>query len=73
MAFDLDQDGNDDIFVVNEGQNNELLHNNDGVLTRVTWITAVNSTLTGSGAVVFDLEGDGDDDMPRRRCARKWR
>ncbi|XRB24266.1 ABC transmembrane type-1 domain-containing protein [Pseudoscourfieldia marina] len=64
VVFDLEGDGDDDILVLNEGAKNELLRNDGGgVLTAVTTGDAVNRTDNSKGAVVFDLEGDGDDDI----------
>jgi len=64
-VFDLEGDGDDDILVINAwGDNNELLRNDGGgVLTAVTTGDAVTRGDHSLGAVVFDLEGDGDDDI----------
>ena len=64
VAFDADGDGDQDLFVANYGQKNELLLNDGlGNFTAVTTGDAVKRADNSTGAVALDADGDGDQDL----------
>ena len=62
---DIDNDGDLDLFVSNDGDNPAFLYfnNGDGTFTRDTTSVAVDSTNFGRGLAFADIDEDGDLDL----------
>eukprot|EP01045_Picozoa_sp_COSAG04_P043668 COSAG04_NODE_14419_length_569_cov_0.517021_2_plen_129_part_01 len=64
IAFDADNDGDQDVMVFNDEQPNELLLNDGaGGFTRVTSGAAVERADWSYGGIAFDANDDGDQDV----------
>ncbi|MFA6468049.1 MAG: FG-GAP-like repeat-containing protein [Bacteroidota bacterium] len=63
--FDYDNDGDLDIFVANEGGENNSLYRNDGggIFTSITTGAVVNDGGNSFGSSVGDIDNDGDLDI----------
>jgi len=59
---DYDDDGDQDLYIVNRGSSNKLLRNDGGSFTDVT-AGPVGNTTSGIGATWGDYDGDGDLDL----------
>ncbi|MEZ4983701.1 MAG: VCBS repeat-containing protein [Saprospiraceae bacterium] len=64
LLADVDSDGWLDVYVANLGQENSLYRNNgDGTFTDVTAEVGLSDPLLSMGAVFFDYDNDGDQDL----------
>jgi HEAT repeat protein len=64
VFLDYDDDGFQDIYVVNDRSRNVLFHNmGDGTFTEVGGAMGVDSPLSGMGVTLGDYDNDGDFDI----------
>lgn len=64
VAFDYDNDGDQDLYIANDGSRNILFRNNgDGTFTDVGGALGVDSPLSGMGVSAGDYDNDGDMDI----------
>ena len=63
--IDYDEDGDSDIFITNESNQNNALYQNDGAgnFTKITNLTFLNSTKSSAGSSWADIDNDGDFDL----------
>ncbi len=63
-AADYDEDGDDDLYIANFGQNNFYVNNGDGTFTESTTSAGLHrDDAFGTGVVWLDIDSDGDLDL----------
>ncbi|MFN3193161.1 MAG: CRTAC1 family protein [Aureliella sp.] len=60
---DYDQDGDEDIYIANFGDNVFFVNNGDGTFTKATQETGLSCDRFGAGACFADIDRDGDLDL----------